>query len=239
MNPYCSRCLVELEERVTRCPLCGRELTQEEIGTKDFPKYPEDNIDNSTEKSITFPIKRKIALEIISLLFGIALFITLSIDIKISGKISWSIYPLSSIVLSWCIIFLSLYVFTKPLLMITLQIIAMAAFLLIIDAVDGKLQWILEMGLPMIIWLTITISIIVFTCMKTKRKGANLAGFILLGIGIITIGLDGIINFYQYNRINISWSIIVFLSLLTPGLLTLYYHYRIKDYPISGRHFHF
>ena len=62
-----------------------------------------------------------------------------------------------------------------------------------------------------------------------KKKGANLAAFILFGVGILNLGLDLIIMSTLQGKVTITWSLFVLVPTAIVGGFLLYLHYRFKD----------
>ena len=70
-------------------------------------------------------------------------------------------------------------------------------------------------------------AIIVIISKKVKKKGINIASFIMFGSAIIVVCLEGILDFALEGKINLSWSLTIVVPLSLIGGLLLYLHYRL------------
>ncbi len=226
--PYCSRCGVEIEEDKTHCPLCQtaiQELNDKPIETK--RKYPDEQV-TSPKKTKTGKQKRLLAWEITSVSLLIPLLITLFIDLIINKTVSWSLYPIASLLLAWILLTVPLLFPKKIAALLVGETLPVSVYLLIIDLIDNRhIDWFLRLGLP-IIAIIITVSIAVAVGgLYVKNKGANIAALILFGIGVICLGVDFTVTSYLEGKFTVSWSLYVLATTIVIGGFLLYIHFRI------------
>jgi hypothetical protein len=230
--PYCSRCGVEVDTHIKECPLCHtpiQQLDKEEPLTSFKEKYPAPEVEKQ-KNLLTSRQKRMIALEIISVVLLIPFLVLVSVDLLYNVKLTWSLYPLSAIVLAWLLSAFPL-IFGKRWIFITIgEVLSIVGFLAALDLFDGRLEWFNVLALPLISITIFVISIVSFLSVKAKHRGTNIAAFIILGIGVICVGFDLIISAYYQQAYLLSWSIIVFLPCLVLGLFLLYVHYRLYQF---------
>lgn len=137
--PYCVMCGVELENKLKSCPLCNTPvyLPSEPDGDSQKP-YPE-----RTEKRRTFYVNlvpSKAFVYLMTFVLIIPLIVCLMIDIRRNSTITWSFYPVSSIILAWILMaypaLMKRYSFIKVL---TIDIYSIVLFLVSLDAYSGNL----------------------------------------------------------------------------------------------------
>jgi hypothetical protein len=226
--PYCSRCGVEVEADKTHCPLCQTTIQElDDNPLESTRKYPDEQV-IPTRKVRSGKQKRLLAWEITSVSFLIPLLITLFIDLIVNKTVSWSLYPITSLLYAWILLTLPLLFPKKVAVLLVGETLPLLVYLLVIDIIDnGQIDWYLRMGLP-IIAILITVSIgIAVGGLYVKNKGANIAALILFGAGIICLGIDFTITSYLQGKFTVSWSLYVLATTIVVGGFLLYIHFRI------------
>ncbi|MBN1331114.1 MAG: hypothetical protein JXA54_16695 [Candidatus Heimdallarchaeota archaeon] len=225
---YCSRCGVEVEDDKTHCPLC--QTTIQDIDTKSLEskrKYPDEQV-IPTKKVLTNKQKRFLAWEITSVSLLIPLFITLFVDVIVSKTVSWSLYPIASLLFAWILLTLPLLFPNKIAVLIVGETLPLFVYLLVIDLIaDGQIDWYLRMGLPIIAIIIVVSVAVALGGLYVKNKGANIAALILFGAGVICLGIDLTITSYLYGTFSATWSLYVLTTTVILGGFLLYIHFRI------------
>lgn len=222
---YCPRCGVEIDNNFKKCPLCDfpipdiSESKQTENLDK-FPRaknmYPQKLEAFRNKLFITFFL---LSIESIIILFSIGLY-----------KKSISNYTTGVI---FCITVAMIYVFLLMGYITSIRIVVASIgattiiFNLLLDYINGTITWSLTYSLP------ITISaVMIFTIMhqvykKSKHKThfIFIPIYICIGLSIFILIIEVIISLNIYNSMRLSWSLIVFVSLLGfSGILTSLYY---------------
>ncbi len=221
--PYCSRCGVEVDEGVEVCPLCGtpiQQLENEKPVTikKRYPDIPikEDKKYNRTEKE-----KRSLAIEIITISLLVPFLLTLFIDLIVNHTVTWSRFSILVLFFVWIITVTPLFIPKKPIFIVLAEVTAVLSFLALLDYfTDWKIEWFINYALPIIIVTILIASLVVFVSLLAKVKGANIAAYILFGIGALIFALEIIIER------KITWSLFVLTPTVVIGSLLLYLHFR-------------
>jgi hypothetical protein len=225
--PYCSKCGVEVETHKTHCPLCQTKIQEiENLVIEDKKKYPDQQV-LRPKKIRTKKQKRILAWEIISVTLLLPLLITLFIDLIFNKAVSWSLYPISTLILVWIIITIPL-LFTKnlPVLLVG-ETVPYFIYFLVVDLINnGKLDWYLRLGIPIISTVLTTAIAIAIGSIYMKHKGANIAALIVLGIGVVCVVIDFTITSYISEKW-ISWSLYVIASTIVVSGFLFYIHFRI------------
>jgi len=227
---FCSRCGVEVEPHKTNCPLCGTPIQNaEDAQPSDYVKKFPDEPAIKTERVGRTPKQKRILIwEVISVSLLLPLLITLFIDLIVNRTVTWSLYPISSLILAW-------FVISTPLLFPTIlpvlylgETLPPAIFLLVIDKIeDGQIDWFLDVGLPIEAVVAVIAAIVIIGSIKVKNKGMNIAAFILFGTGLICLGIDFIVYKHIMGTFGVSWSLYVLASTVVIGGFLLYLHYRL------------
>ncbi len=227
---FCSRCGVEVEPHKATCPLCGTSIqqTEEEEPTSYVKKYPDEPAVKTEKTGRTAKQKRIFIWEVVSVTLLIPLLITLFVDLIVNKTVTWSLYPISSLILAWFLISTPLlFPNILPLLYIG-ETLPPAIFLLVIDKIeDGQINWFLDVGLPIEAVVAVIAAIVIIGSIKIKNKGMNIAAFILFGAGLICLGIDFIVLKHTRGTFGVSWSLYVLTSTAVIGGFLLYLHYRL------------
>jgi len=214
---------------LTHCPLCQQPLDQEEE-TQEPPTaqkiYPEEV--KPPKRMRTTKQKRFLIWEILSVTLLTTLLIVLFLDLIISKTITWSLYPIASLVLAWIVITCPLLFPKKVAVIVPGETIPFFIYLLVIDLADNrKIDWYLRLGLP-ILCVIITVGLAIgIGSLFLKNKGLNIAALIVLGAGIICLGIDFIVSSYIYDRFTVNWSLYVLALTVVIGGFLLYLHFRL------------
>ncbi|MCK4259305.1 MAG: hypothetical protein KAX49_10030 [Halanaerobiales bacterium] len=139
---YCVNCGVELAKTEKNCPLCNVEVIN-----------PAE--ENNSANELLFPLYKKIKKQvkkdkepnimggiIYSSFLSIPIFITLVLDLLISKGITWSFYPIISVLLFGIFTMLPLFVIkNNPLGIVTIDTVAVLIFLLLLDCYTDAVTW--------------------------------------------------------------------------------------------------
>ena len=140
---YCVNCGVELEKGIKICPLCSipvkNPLEAECEYECSYPNVPVAGV-KFGQRDLILPI---------TLLLLIPIFITLLSDYISSGRISWSIFVVSSLLLVW-IFLIPPFSMLKPrlLLCLTIDWISLATYLYVLGRATGG-EWLTPIALPL------------------------------------------------------------------------------------------
>lgn len=224
---FCSKCGVELDENMEFCPLCG---TPSGISESNSVITPNEEPQNAFLKQfMPLSSKQKIRLtwELISLLLLSGIIVTFLIDFFHDEYITWSLYPIVCLVATWIYVSLFSFCLKRPVLFLGGFLINTIMLLLAIDAFDKKLTWFLPVGLPIAVAFIANISIFLLFLNLTKKRGLNLWAILLLIIALFCICVELIIKVNLHYTLNLTWSAIVFTSVLPVCIFLFFIHYRL------------
>jgi hypothetical protein len=222
--PYCSQCGVEVEDYADVCPLCSTPINKNKnITGKKKVRFPDRPV--IANKTGVF---RFLAWEIVSVSLLTAFSIIVLTNFIMAAGITWAWYPMASLLTVWLLATFPLLLPKKPLLISILSAASVMLFLASIDFLDNwKFDWYYYIALPIAIMLIVVTSLVIMISIKVKKKGPNIAAFILFGVGIIVLGLDLIINFALNKVIGLTWSLFVIIPISFTAIFLLYIHYRL------------
>lgn len=222
--PFCKECGVEVESYIEVCPLCSTSIYDNDIKPEaETAKYPDIPLVETNKRVMRFFVW-----EIISSLLLTAFLIVVLTNFILEFTISWAWYPMASILLVWLLTTIPLFLIKKPLLIPIMAVLSIMAFLVFIDFIgDLSFDWCHIVALPVSVVLILVTTLIVILSRNVKRKGINIASFIMFGSAIIVLCLEGILDFAFEEKIEFSWSLTVVVPLSLIGGLLLYLHYRL------------
>jgi hypothetical protein len=223
----CPNCGVELQDSSEFCPLCRTALHPIARRAGMESTYPDTAQDLEPFEGLSPEAKRKIFIEIFSVCSGIACFVVLAIELLISKRIWWSIYPVISVCFVWVMVCIPLILREHPWLVFAIIAPTGLAFVFLIDLLASGLSWFFAIGLPIGLLVEgasvgcVTLSVV------SRRKGLNIIAIGLAGLAAICVGIEIVLNLNFTGRFFVSWSAVVATAALPIAGLLFYLHYRI------------
>jgi len=234
--PYCSRCGVEVDDNVARCPLCEAPI-QKFSGDDGYP-WPSEEAPLPPTPPLSGDERIALAKTITTLGFLIPASVVLTVDWFISKELDWSLYTLISLGAAWMWAIIPLMFPRLPYLIIGLATLVAVALEWGIGLMSGSIIWILKMGMPIVILAGGLAALVTLMGRTAKEVGSNLAGWILIAAAILSMGIDIFTNFGISGSWTPGWSIVVVSTLLPIAALLLYIHYRPSRRSRLRRYFH-
>ena len=228
--PYCSKCGVEVDPGIEKCPLC--QLPINGVAEDSIPprKYPDIPVEHPKKTPLTHQQKRIRAWEIVSASLLIPFLIVVFTDLIVNETVSWARFPMIALLLTWMLSTFPLVFANKPFVIITGEVLSVLIFLVLVDYLhDWVIDWFYKLALPNLAVLILISSAVVILSTQAKRKGANIAAYILFGVGALNLGLDMIIMSTLREKISITWSLFVLVPCFIIGGFLLYLHFRFKN----------
>jgi hypothetical protein len=228
--PYCSKCGVEVDQGVENCPLCQLPINGIEEDAVAPKKYPDVPVEHPKKAPLTPQQKRKRVWEIIGASLLIPFLIVVFTDLIVNETVSWARFPMIALLLAWMLTTFPLVFTRRPFVIISGEVISILIFLVLVDYLhDWKVDWFYRLALPNLAVLILISSAVVILSNLAKRKGANIAAYILFGIGALNLSLDMIIMSSIREQISITWSLFVLVPCFIIGGFLLYLHFRFKN----------
>ncbi|AGC67327.1 hypothetical protein Cst_c03030 [Thermoclostridium stercorarium subsp. stercorarium DSM 8532] len=280
--PYCVKCGVELDTKLKACPLCKTPVYMPDETDENANKpYPE-RIQKEHPRYVNL-VPSKAFVYLMTFILIIPLIVCLMIDLRKNGTITWSFYPVTSIILVWILMaypaLMKRYSFLKVL---TIDIYSLVLFLISLDAYSGNFLswsvypvaslllvwvyfllgflfgkrhpfflafiayistglylylieqatgslWFFDLALPL---LTLLLALTLLTFILSRFKffgGIALVGLIFCAISAFCFGAEFIINRFVFgNGLSLFWSLIV-AGVLLPIAAFLFFVQRNEE----------
>ena len=222
--PYCPKCGVELEQFAASCPLCESTAVEKKVPFI-FP-YPEIKNEEPEENQLKKEKSKKLLWDIFNFVTIVSFVLILLIDFFLNKNISWSRYPLSSIIFSWIAIISFIFFYKRIFIFSTISIISTSMFLAMLDYFDGSMEWFFIIGLPIIGVLGLLLFTSSIIIKAFGLKGLYIPALFLLLGAIMCCGIDLIITRYLFNEFLFSWSLLVLLASIPPSVLLIFIQRR-------------
>ena len=211
---YCVKCVVKLEDTEKMCPLCGTVVFHPDIKRDEVERlYPENNYPKQHINTFA-------AMIIITTLFLTPILITLLCDLKVNAAVTWSGYVMGALVLAYIMIVLPFW-FKRPnpVIFVPCSFAALGGYLWYINfAVDG--DWFLCFAFPLVTGIGLTVTAVVTLVKYLKHGMLYIFGGAILLLGILSPGLELLVNITFAIEKFSFWSIYPLVaSLLMGGLL--------------------
>ncbi|MDX9784150.1 MAG: DUF6320 domain-containing protein [Spirochaetia bacterium] len=233
--PYCPDCGVEIGQ-AKRCPLCGADNPRsadmagsvEKLMPRPECGEQEDRLAGSDhEDDLTKSEKQKVAWEILSVALAITAATVLVINLLVAKRLSWSLYPLASIMFIWTWATAFLILGRKPRLQTLLIAVAPPVFLVVLGFIIGKDAWAWRLALPICLLAEGVAATISLLARNARRKGLNILAFVFAGCAILCLGIELFIDIFIGNPLRPGWSVVTALALLPIAVFLLYIHHRV------------
>jgi hypothetical protein len=236
--PYCPACGVEIGN-AKACPLCG--VKNPAMNPRVFsPPLESETACIESEESggnflgeaaksvkITPDEGRKIAWEVLTVAFGIAIAILFSINLLANRRLSWSLYPVSSFLFVWVCATALLALPHRKKIGFCLVAIAVPAYLVALGLITRNFSWAWRLALPIAIFTELNAAALALAIGLLKRKGLNVLACVFAGIALECIGLEIFIDLYLFDAIRLGWSTIIAIALGPISGFLLYLHVRV------------
>lgn len=213
----CDKCGVLLDERYEICPLCTPE---ENFGKP--PGRPGDLLKAARAEAA------KYAWELSGIVCVSGIVITLLLNLLFAGKISWSLYPVTSI--SWVWISLTITVFFRrwPFLMLIMLLAVTLGLLVLFNLFDTRINWFIPVAMPVTTVLFILAGLVVYVSDKARHKGFNVLAVSLIAVNILCVSIEVFADLNKSGDVTIRWSAVVSAAILPIAAVLMFLHYRLK-----------
>lgn len=208
---YCVNCGVELDKSEKACPLCGTEVLNplnpyDEKHVRPFPT----RLDPINER-----INRHFIAAILSICIAFPGVLCVAINFIMSGKADWSLYVAGALAMCW-VFAVPYYLYRKPSFgwLFLPDILAILLYLLLIAGMQTDDSWYMTLALPLTL-LTCGLVLVNGLLIEYKvLRGFAIAASIIGSVGLLTVGVELIIELFLFNRYHLDWSFFVLIPCL-------------------------
>lgn len=227
---YCTRCGVEIEAGLTRCPLCGNESLSADPGFEttltEYTPLPE-----RVEEARIGRVYRRL----LSLIFGTAGAVVLITDIlDQTGGIAWSPIALVAITAGYLFAFLpSLNLGVRT--VFAFDLVVAGGLLLAVDRLeDGVVDWFVQIALPIL--GTLALLLFVAAWAIGKVRGVAKPAVVLIATAILCITIDLVVRTDLGMSVTLGWSLVVLASAVpAAAFLFLLQHSVLREIDLRRR----
>lgn len=228
----CKKCLVELEDDMKSCPLCGTPVNSSGLAPSVLDETHAE-IDEGDRR-----VLHRILWQVTAILLLSGIVATLIIDISINMAVTWSVYPMAIclIVLSYAsfLAFWRTWLIFQLLAGWALSTLLLVACSYFFPAAD----WTVSLGIP-ILFAVNFISILLLGVFKVARsKSLNLVAIVFVAIAVLCIIVESILSLHFKDKVELTWSIIVAACLLPVTAALIFMHYRARKSSTLHKIFH-
>lgn len=239
--PICPNCGVELAESAKHCPLCHSSVVSDSVeqtaGLAGTP-FPEKTIDPEQFEQLTEVQKRKVFLELLTVCVAIVCMTLLAVELLVDWSISWSLYPVASVL--YVYILVSVTVAAKTQLWLAAMLIAIATplFVFVLDLLDPTRTWFLAIGGPIVLIVEASVLVSAGLITSLKHKGVNAIAIALAMVAAGCIGIEAATDMAVHGSVAFTWSAVVSVTCLPIASLLFYLHHRITRRASLKKLFH-
>jgi hypothetical protein len=223
----CKRCNVELDNSLTRCPLCQQPVEGESIGDRTYPLYGRRNekgelIEDQDHKAR----HRKRRLQNL-FIFGTILLLSVTIVVNamtFRGEY-WGVYVVSSVFYLWFSIKHTILSNNRACRKILLQAVSLSAFMAVIGVMIPDFHSLIDYGIPLVLSLAVGVEGLLLHFRKSRWKAYVRDFFVMDLLGYLPILL------FAVGIIDVLWPSVVaaLVSFLTLSSQFAFSFRRFKD----------
>jgi hypothetical protein len=159
---------------------------------------------------------------------GISASIGLIVDYSKNGAFTWSRVGLLSCALAWMLLGFPLLSYRRPRIFLPVMATAPIAYLWVLEIITGG-SWFLPLALPIALAGIGSAAFSVILCAKARRRGPNIAAFILFGGTLACIAVEIVVSLRLRGSPSFTWSAIVAVSALPLAALLLGIQHRLRQ----------
>jgi len=241
---YCPLCGVVLSDADTHCGLCGSAAVSGKplAAGASGPQYPAndntrqagDSPDASVAKvpddvALSSAERRRIAVELLSVTLGIALIITILVDLFANHCFTWSRYSSVGIISAWIFSAMPLILIRHPWVLFSVLAPSLLVAVFCFMIFDSPPLVFVTFGLPISLAFEASAAGTGAILAALRRKGLNALGVVLCGISAFCIGIEATVDLNIRHALSLDWSVVVAFALVPSAALLFYLHYRIVD----------
>ena len=234
--PYCYRCGVKLEDDALSCPLCGAVVPEDSVPSGRC--WPVDDAGERSNYARQPGAARILARQILLVVFMTPVLALLSIRAIAPDTAGWLGYVLVSLVGIWALSTIPLVAWRNPATIVVGEIVTTIGVMAGLDLLGGELTWSFEIGVPIVVLVSVVSTLVTLWIVRLRERGANVASIILAAIAVICVGLDVIVSSYVHGTPAPGWSMVVVAALSPVAAFLAYYHRSLRVRVPLGRRFH-
>ena len=197
---YCARCGVELAKSEKVCPLCGLKAYH-----PDLPAQTGDGLYPHGEQ-MEEHVGGKVALAVITALFALAAALTLVVDLKTQGRVTWSGYAIGGMLTFYVDVILPCW-FRRPnpVIFVPCGVAAVTVYLLYICLKTGG-HWFMPLAFPVCGMAALLLTAVSALLRYLRGGRLYIFGGALIALGGSMMLLEALIAWANGVRVRFVWS---------------------------------
>ena len=218
----CIHCGVELDDGLKICPLCGKD--PEDKGGQEYASdnFPSDIILLHRKEN------RKHLWELSGIIAFSGIVVSTIVDLLLSKELKWSLFSDVALATVWVILTLFRFANKRPFILVTLLMLTILVSLFFIDLISTGKAWFLPVCLPVTLALFLVTGILIMFYKNNRLKGLNMVATLLILLAGFCVILEITLDKFLNNAVDLRWSLIAGVSILSVALILYFYHYRLK-----------
>ena len=224
---YCVNCGVELESSLQECPLCHTPVINPKEADRDIPPSP-----YPTDKGQVEVVKRKdlgILLSVVLTATGVT---CLLLKLLVFGQSLWSLLVIGICICLFVFTFPAVYYSKMPIYISLLADgIAVAVYLYMIAYLTPSTDWFWQLGLPIVMLVTLCMEIFTFLLKKIPFSVLSGALCLFIEIPLFCAALELMIRRMLFDPLRLTWSAVVLTVcvIIDVALITILVKKRLRN----------
>ena len=232
---YCVNCGVELESSLQECPLCHTPVINPKETGREIPPSP-----YPTDKGQVEVVKRKdlgILLSVVLTATGVT---CLLLNLLVFGQSLWSLLVIGICICLFVFTFPAVYYSKMPIYISLLADgIAVAVYLYMIAYLTPSTDWFWQLGLPIVMLVTLCMEIFTFLLKKIPFSVLSGALCLFIEIPLFCAALELMIRRMLLDPLRLTWSAVVLTvcAIIDVALITILVKKRLRNEVRRRLHF--
>ena len=224
---YCVNCGVELDSSLQECPLCHTPVINPKEAGREIPTSP-----YPTDKGQVEVVKRKdlgILLSVVLTATGVT---CLLLNLLVFGQSLWSLLVIGICICLFVFTFPAVYYSKTPIYISLLADgIAVAVYLYMIAYLTPSTDWFWQLGLPLVMLVTLCMEIFTFLLKKIPFSVLSGALCLFIEIPLFCASLELLIRRMLYDPLRLTWSAVVLTVcvIIDVALITILVKKRLRN----------
>lgn len=233
MPNICKNCLVELDDQMEVCPLCG--LSANAPAQRDPQGHIVVNRPSESEERF---LMHRILWQIAATLLLSGIVATMIIDVTAHKGITWSAVPGTICLTFLCYALLFAYWRTRLIYRLVVGWLISTIALLALISVFPEKAWIGALMIPLLFSVNIAFVALLAIFRASAQKSLNLFAYSFVALAVLCLVIDGIVSRFLSGEIRLDWSIIVAACLLPVTAVLIFVFYRTRNNATIQKIFH-
>ena len=232
---YCVNCGVELESSLQECPLCHTPVINPKETGRELPISPYPN-----DKGQVEVVKRKDLGILLSVVLTATGATCLLLNLLVFGQSLWSLLVIGICICLFVFTFPAVYYSKTPIYISLLADgIAVAVYLYMIAYLTPSTDWFWQLGLPIVMLVTLCMEIFTFLLKKIPFSVLSGALCLFIEIPLFCASLELLIRRMLYDPLRLTWSAVVLTVcvIIDVALITILVKKRLRNEVRRRLHF--